>query len=460
MMYSSGLIAEMAAMSKTVYTVGELTRWIKYRLEQDERLQQVWVRAEISNFKHHSSGHMYFTLKDKTSRLRTVMFASHNQRIRFLPEDGMNVLVRGNVSVYERDGQYQFYALEMQPDGVGSLYLAFEQLKKKLEQEGLFSPTRKKSLPSFPKTIGVMTSPTGAAVQDILTTLRRRMPSVKIKLYAVPVQGRAAAPGIVAALREAARKRDIDLLILGRGGGSLEELWAFNEEAVARTVAQFPLPIISAVGHETDTTMIDFIADLRAATPTAAAEMAIPHHLELKQRLQQQQTRLLNAVVRHLERRKEKWMQIQSTISMRKPKRWLQDPAQRLDRLKENLYRNTSATLQHQRHRWLHMKKALSYVQPERQIAAAHDRLQIKNRDLNRLILHHLEQRRSELQNRMKHLDHLSPLKIMQRGYHLTYNEDKSKLITSVQQVKAGDLINMQLADGELDCRVISGGEG
>ncbi|MED4602401.1 exodeoxyribonuclease VII large subunit, partial [Paenibacillus validus] len=265
---------------RTIYSIKELNRVIKNKLEADDALQNVWVRGEISNFTHHSSGHMYFTLKDADSRLKSIMFASYNQRLGFIPKEGTKVLACGNISVYERDGAYQFYVTQMQPDGIGSLYLAYEQLKKKLEAEGLFAPERKKPIPAFPRAIGVITSPTGAAVRDIIITLQRRYPSVPVLLYPVLVQGKQAAPSIVRAVEEMNRLNEVDVLIVGRGGGSLEELWAFNEEIVARAIYASVLPVISAVGHETDFTIADFVADLRAATPTAAAELAVPHHLE------------------------------------------------------------------------------------------------------------------------------------------------------------------------------------
>ncbi|WP_148499942.1 exodeoxyribonuclease VII large subunit [Paenibacillus ihumii] len=266
-------------MEQKIYTIKELNRYIRMKMESDTLLSEVWIRGEISNFTHHSSGHMYFTLKDKDSRIKSIMFASHNQRLPFIPREGTRVIARGNVSVYERDGQYQFYATQMQPDGIGSLYLAFEQLKQKLEAEGLFAPQRKRPLPAFPRVIGVITSPTGAAVRDILTTLERRYPQARVVLHPVLVQGKGAAPSIVQAIRTMNALGEADVLIVGRGGGSLEELWAFNEEAVARSIYESAIPVISAVGHETDFTIADFVADLRAATPTAAAELRLHQRL-------------------------------------------------------------------------------------------------------------------------------------------------------------------------------------
>ena len=242
-------------MEQRIYSIKELNRYIRMKLESDTLLSEVWIRGEISNFTHHSSGHMYFTLKDAESRVKSIMFASHNQRLPFIPKEGARVIARGNVSVYERDGQYQFYATHMQPDGIGSLYLAFEQLKQKLEREGLFAPERKSPIPRFPRVIGVVTSPTGAAVRDILTTLSRRYPQAGVVLYPVLVQGKGAAPSIVKAIQTLNDMNEADVLVIGRGGGSLEELWAFNEEAVARAIYESTIPIILAVGHETDFTI-------------------------------------------------------------------------------------------------------------------------------------------------------------------------------------------------------------
>ena len=264
-------------------TVSQLNTYIRSRMEEDPTLQSLFVVGEISNFTdHYRSGHLYLSLKDEKSVIRAVMFAQYARRLRFRPEDGMKVIARGRVGVYEANGQYQLYIEDMQPDGLGALNLAFEQLKQKLEKEGLFARERKKPLPKYPERIGVITSPTGAAVQDITTILARRFPLAEIVFCPVLVQGEGAAPQIVKALEEMNRRQAADVIILGRGGGSLEDLWAFNEESVARAVAASEIPVISAVGHETDFTICDFAADCRAATPSAAAELAVPDQLALK----------------------------------------------------------------------------------------------------------------------------------------------------------------------------------
>ena len=315
-----------------IFSVKEITRYIRMKLESDGLLADVWLRGEISNFTHHTSGHMYFTLKDEASRIKCVMFAAHNRRLPFTPRDGTKVIARGSVTVYERDGNYQFYVTQMQPDGIGSLYLAFEQLKRKLEAEGLFDPARKRPLPRFPRTIGVVTSPTGAAIRDILTTLGRRYPQAKVALVPVLVQGEGAAPSIVRAIELLNRLGEADVMIVGRGGGSIEELWAFNEEIVARAIAASRIPVISAVGHETDFTIADFVADLRAPTPTAAAELAVPHVLELKETLEHLKRRMRGALAAAVESRRQRLERIRRSPVLLYPRRYLLAHAERLDR--------------------------------------------------------------------------------------------------------------------------------
>lgn len=278
-----------------ILTVQELTRHIKTLLEKDYLLVNVWVKGEISNFKAASSGHFYFTLKDNYSCLRVVMFRSRSRSLPYRPENGMAVTVRGYVSVYERDGAYQLYAEEMEPDGTGALYLAFEQLKERLQKEGLFDPGHKKALPLLPRRIGVVTSPTGAAVRDLVEIIKRRWPGLEIILVPVLVQGESAPPDVARGIQMLNKLGGVDLIIVGRGGGSLEELWAFNTEIVARSIYNSKIPVISAVGHETDITISDFVADKRAATPSAAAELAVPDKREMARHVQTLKTRLYRA---------------------------------------------------------------------------------------------------------------------------------------------------------------------
>ncbi|ULL15457.1 exodeoxyribonuclease VII large subunit [Paenibacillus sp. H1-7] len=442
---------------KTVFSIKELNRYIKMRLESDNVLQNVWVRGEISNFTHHSSGHMYFTLKDSDSRLKSIMFASHNQRLGFIPREGTKVLACGNISVYERDGQYQFYVTQMQPDGIGSLYLAFEQLKKKLDSEGLFAVSRKKTIPRFPRAIGVITSPTGAAVRDIMITLQRRHPNVPVLLYPVLVQGTQAAPSIVKAIQAMNERNEVDVLIVGRGGGSLEELWAFNEEAVARAMFASAIPIISAVGHETDFTIADFVADLRAATPTAAAELAVPHHLELKQQLSYLRQQLQAGLTNQLQRSRDRLKRTQRSPVLLNPRRQLLvQPMERLDRTKEQLafqLRRKVAKLQEKRMR---LDKHLSAFNPKEQTIYARKRLDAAGRQLQQAMQQQRRSKQQQLASMIRHLDALSPLKIMQRGYSLVYDETERQLIKSIHQIQIGDVVKVRLADGQVDCHVWS----
>ena len=263
-------------MNPNYITVTQLTKYIKYKIDNDVNLDTVYLKGEISNFKAHTRGHFYFTIKDENSRINAVMFSSSASKIKFVPTDGMKILVTGKISVYEATGGYQIYVNEMLEDGVGNLYIAFEQLKKKLEQEGLFDPAKKKKIPKIPTTIGIITAPTGAAIKDILSTIKRRWPLAKTILFPSLVQGEEAASDIVRNIN-IAKDYDLDVLIIGRGGGSIEDLWPFNEEIVARAIYDLDIPTISAVGHEIDFTIADFVADLRAPTPTGAAEMAVPN---------------------------------------------------------------------------------------------------------------------------------------------------------------------------------------
>ena len=441
---------------KRVLTVRELTRYIKMKLESDAVLQGVWVQGEISNFTHHTSGHMYFTLKDKESRIKCVMFASYNQRLPFIPKDGAKVLAFGNVSVYDRDGQYQLYVTEMQPDGIGSLYLAYEELKKKLAQEGLFDSARKRPIPRFPKAVGVITSPTGAAIRDILTTLGRRFPSVPVILYPVNVQGKHAAPSIVKAIEKMNELAEVDVLIVGRGGGSLEELWAFNEEIVARSIYRSAIPVISAVGHETDFTIADFVADLRAATPTAAAELAVPHHLELRESLRQAEQRLQRGLERQLGQKRDKLAQLMRSPVFRNPKQQFLQPAERLDRLKDRLQHAAKFHLNKEKERLMIAERKLLEASPREQAGLARERLNGLVRRMEQAARGNIRKERQRLLAGIRHLDALSPLKVMQRGYCLVYAETEECLIRSVRQVQPGDLVRVRMTDGQLGCQVWS----
>jgi exodeoxyribonuclease VII large subunit len=392
-----------------VLSVSQLNTYIKSLFDGDENLSHVFISGEISNFtNHYKSGHFYLSLKDEKSVIRAVMFAREARRVRFLPQDGMKVIVRGRVGVYEVTGQYQLYIDDMQPDGLGALNLAFEQLKAKLQAEGLFDAQRKKPLPPFPERIGVITSPTGAAVHDITTVLARRYPLAQVILAPVLVQGAGAAPQIVAALRTFNRLLCADVIILGRGGGSLEDLWPFNEESVARAVADSRIPVISAVGHETDFTICDFAADLRAPTPSAAAELAAPDSGELLAAVIFSEEQMTRSMLAGLESRKKQLDRLAASPSLKRPQELIELQRMRADHLASRL----SAQ----------MSKALSAAQAR--LSAAGGRLHA-----------------------------LSPLATLSRGYSIAYDR-KHRPVSKISQAQIGDFITIRLQDGSLGCTV------
>jgi len=441
-----------------VFTIKELTNYLKGIIENDSTLANIWIKGEISNFTHHSSGHMYFTLKDDASRLRSIMFLGNNRALKFIPKNGMKVIARGFVSIYERDGNYQFYAQEMQPDGIGQLYLAYEQLRQKLDDEGLFDRSIKKKLPSYPLTIGVLTSPTGAAVRDIIITIKRRYPIANILIYPVQVQGELAAKTIAAAIKSMNNYQqlhgEVDVLIVGRGGGSIEELWAFNEEVVARTIYESRIPVISAVGHETDFTIADFVSDIRAATPTAAAELAVPHIDELKTTITFIEKRLERQIKKEITEARSALNQIAKSVIFKRPKQNLYENIQRLNRLEDRLKNSLSKqTLFHKNNmKILYHRFLLS--NPQQSVKVNKAKLESLNKQLIREILRIKQTKQNSLNNEIGKLDALSPLKVMLRGYAIPYNENGKKLIKSIKDVQLGDILKLHLADGELDCQV------
>jgi len=395
--------------TKNVLTVSELNKYIKDLISGDLILSGIWVKGEISNFKSHYSGHFYFTIKDEKSVLKCVMFRSHAASVMFEPEDGMKVLIRGYISVFERDGQYQLYAEEIQPDGVGALYVAFEKLKQKLSTEGLFDETRKRKLPYLPGSIGVITSSTGAVVRDIINILSRRFYNVNIKVYPVQVQGEAAAGQIAGAVRRLNELDNVDVIIVARGGGSLEELWAFNEEVVARSIYESRIPVISAVGHETDFTISDFVADVRASTPSAAAELVMPERSVVENRLDSLKMRLRNAILK-------------KTVMERLI----------LKRLGESV----------------------AFRQPYNKIYQERMLLDVQKRYLQKALTVLSGQYRNRLSLLAARLDSLSPLNSLARGYGIIRTEKDDTLVKSVHSVNIGDSLRVYITDGTLSCRV------
>lgn len=434
-------------------TVSALTKYIKRKFDADPHLREVHVKGEISNFKKHSSGHMYFTLKDEKARILAVMFTSYSRSLKFIPENGMKVIVTGEVSVYESSGQYQMYIKEMTPDGIGNLFLAYEQLKQKLDKEGLFSAQTKKQIPLFPTTIGVITSPTGAAVRDVITTIKRRFPIAKILVFPALVQGENGAPSVVSAIKRANKMSEIDVLIVGRGGGSIEELWVFNEESVARAIFDSDIPIISAVGHETDFTIADFVADLRAPTPTGAAELAVPHIDELMDKVLQRQTRLLRGMKEILRFGQGRLERLEKSYAFRYPRRLYEQKLEQLDILTESLIKGAGYLTTLKKNNQEILARRLQAKHPTQKLAEANKRWDRVHHEMQQRMIKILTKKQHEYDLKIGTLQALSPLKIMQRGYSLVYDGD-GELVKSVKTIQPNEIIQIQLKDGSLRTKV------
>ena len=397
----------MITPTPTVYSVSQLNSYVKGVLDRDENLAHIFVTGEISNYKAHYSGHLYMTVKDETASIKAIMFAGNASKLRFKPENGMKILAFGTVSLFPRDGSYQLYINDMQPDGVGALNIAFEQLKNKLEAEGLFRQEHKKPLPEFPQKIGVVTSSTGAAVQDIFNVLKRRFPVAEVVLRPCQVQGEGAAEDIAKAIYEFNKLNAADVLIVGRGGGSIEDLWAFNEEIVARAVFASRIPVISAVGHETDYTICDFVADLRAPTPSAAAECAVPDMFELKANLVSLRQHIFSLI-------RNKMNIERSSLSSFEKRLALRDPVTNINE----------------------QRKELVYLT---------EKLSILTNSI-------LEDNKSKISALAGKLDALSPLSVISRGYALVEKDDKP--VTKVKELKKDDVISIKLSDGQVKARI------
>jgi len=447
-----------------ILTVSSLTEMIRLRIESDKRLNVCHIVGEISNFKRHTSNHLYFTLKDDKSRIRAIMFAGKSRFLPFEPKDGMRVICRGSVSVFDRDGQYQIYIDEMQPDGVGALYVSFTQLREKLSLEGLFDEGRKRLLPRYPRIIGVVTSPTGAVIRDICSTLARRYPLASVILAPALVQGPGAATTIVAALESLFQPlpdgRCVDVIIVGRGGGSLEELWPFNEEAVARVVSSSPIPIISAVGHETDVTICDFVADVRAATPTAAAELAAPSIADIMRQLRDHVSRVESGLRWHIARQRQSLGAIESLPILRDPKRQLEIRRQVIDYLESALQANVSRPLRGAVRRLTDISERLQRQNVKRRISDARLRLFHYHQGAETSFGTTLNHLNRNLDRHITGLEALNPLKVLSRGYSVVYQEDGASVVSAVGQVKPGQRIVVRVADGNIDAKVMEGGMG
>ncbi|MET1179744.1 exodeoxyribonuclease VII large subunit [Peribacillus simplex] len=441
-------------MSNQQYlSVSALTKYIKRKFDADPHLQNVYIKGEISNFKQHTSGHMYFTLKDEKARLLSVMFAANNKGMKFLPENGMKVLVKGDISLYEAGGQYQLYVKSMAPDGVGDLYLAYEQLKKKLEAAGLFLAEHKKPIPQYPKSVGVITSPTGAALRDILITIKRRYPIARIIVYPALVQGNNAAKSIAKAISMANARAESDVLIVGRGGGSIEELWAFNEEIVAESIYDSDIPVISAVGHETDFTIADFVADMRAPTPTGAAELAVPHLNEILERLMNRKNRLTRSIQEAVNFERTRLTRMERSYAFRYPHKMYEQKLEQLDKTMDRLGRTSTRYFMKKRDELNQLNDILKKQHPEQAVQNAKDELQQHAKVLRRAMEAIYRQKSQQFVHVTATLSALSPLKIMERGYGLVFAEDET-LVKSTQQVSKGDKIAVSIKDGTLECEI------
>lgn len=442
-------------MKDKYLTVTALTKYIKRKLDTDPHLKKIWLRGEISNFKHHSRGHMYLTIKDDQTRIQAVMFAGNNRSLKFRPENGMNVLIAGEVSIFEPFGQYQLYIQQMEPDGIGSLYLAFEQLKDKLYQQGYFEENHKKPIPAFPRHIGIITSPTGAAVKDILTTLKRRYPIAQHTVIPVLVQGKHAAASIVKGIETANRQNLFDVLIIGRGGGSIEELWNFNEEAVAKAIFNSETPIISAIGHETDITISDFVSDLRAPTPTGAGELAAPSQMELTEKLSAANRSMNRTMSIAFNNHRLHLQRLKQSYAFRYPEHLLTQKEQELDRQVERLERAQSLYIKQQSELLTNLNTRMLNQHPRRQLDQAQKELNQLSKQQQYFMSRIYERKEKEMAAALDKLSLLNPLEIMKRGFAIPYTED-GQIINSAKQVHSKDRISVQLRDGMLACSVLN----
>jgi exodeoxyribonuclease VII large subunit len=440
-------------MPKEVWTVRQLVAHLTSLVTKDAKSQSLRVEGEISNFTHHASGHMYFTLKDESARMRVVFFARFARYLLFKPKNGDRVTIRGQLDVYDRDGQVQIRALEMRNSGQGDLFTRFQYLKEQLEKEGVFH-REKRLLPPHPKCIGLITSPHGAAVRDMITTLQRRYPQANVLLYPVQVQGDIAAWEISQAIGEMNRRAEVDLLIVGRGGGSIEELWAFNEEVVVRSIANSIIPIISAVGHETDTTLSDLAADVRAATPTAAAELAVPNQEDLKMRFASLSSRLASLPKKLLDTRRLQVNRLIERPIFQHPNQKLIPHQEKFQYLTKRMKQALSSNYVREERRLERFIHLLESRQPFTQVTNAKAKLDQVTREKNLLFQQSLERKEKNFEALVTRLESVSPLAVMKRGYSLVYRLSGNELVTSSDQVNPGDLLDVQLAEGKLKCQV------
>ena len=442
-------------MSSSSYlSVKALTKYIKRKFDADPHLRDVYVTGELSNVKIHSSGHIYFTLKDDYSRIAATMFRTQASKLTFKPEEGMKVFIRGDVNVYEASGTYQLYAQTMEPDGIGGLFVAFNQLKERLQKEGLFNANFKQPIPKYPQTIGVITATTGAAIRDICTTIKRRYPQAEILIYPTLVQGTNAAPSITENIYLANRQSLCDVLIVGRGGGSIEDLWAFNEEMVARAIFESKIPIISAVGHETDTTIADFVADLRAPTPTAAAELAVPNQQELFQQILHQKSMLHQMMTARINFERTRLTKLQNSYPLATPERLYRPFIEKLVQMDSSLQNATKWYVHNQKANVHGLDSRLKQVSPQYQLLSAKQQLAHRVEQIHRLINQQLAQSKVAFSNQLRMLEALNPLSLMSKGFSIAYKDEN--VVKSVHELQKGDTVQVTFQDGYAQAKIMN----
>ena len=441
-----------SAPERDIYSVSRLNQEARLLLEQG--FPRIWLEGELSNVSRPSSGHLYFTLKDARAQIRAAMFRSRNQAIRFRPEEGLQVLVRGRISLYEPRGDYQLIVDQMEEAGDGALRRAFEELKRKLDAEGLFDAARKQPLPTLPSRIGVITSPSGAAVRDVISVLRRRFPAIPVLIYPVPVQGKEAGGEIANAIRLASRRAECDVLILTRGGGSLEDLWPFNEEVVARAIHDCRVPLVSAVGHEIDFTIADFVADRRAATPSAAAELVVPDQLEWLARLTQLSARLENRLRQLLSDDQRRMAWLEQRLQQLHPGQYLRQQAQRLDELEQRARLLIEIKFNRLQYSLKELNEELQRHSPTQLLGRLQLQQDLLAQRLGTAVLGLLAEKRRRLELACRSLDTISPLATLQRGYAIVSQLPERRILRQATSVKAGDRVEARLAEGTLVCTV------
>jgi len=440
-------------MEDKYLSISQITKYVKRKFDQDPYLEKVYLRGEISNSKRNRRySHMYFSLKDNDAKISAVMFKNSVSRLKFDPEEGMGVLVTGRLTVYEKTGQYQIIIDDMEPDGIGALYKALEQLKEKLTKEGLFDPSLKKELVKYPKRIAIVTSQSGAVIRDIVSTISRRYPLVELVLFPTYVQGVRSVDSVVSNIQRADKDNRFDTMIIGRGGGSIEDLWSFNDEKVVRAIVNAQTPIISSVGHETDTTLSDYAADVRAATPTAAAELAVPVLRDEQLKIDQYEKQLIQNMMQRLASARDHVNYVTDSYIFRQPSRLYEGYSINIDHKSQELINVMNQLVKEQTQKYELINQQLNSLKPDKKIQQGKEREERLENDLTKAFKRLLIDREKGVDNLIQSLDHLSPLKILSRGYSYTTKDDE--IIKTVDSVQAEEEVVIHLADGQIETEV------